>query len=162
LKKKCRRLLLKNLTLLKQFTQRKSDQEFSDIKEDYKVKIIEESDQEDNFQLYNQGDTGFIDLCRGPHLPSLDKVGAFKLTKIAGAYWKGDSQNEMLSRIYGTAWKNDKDLKKYLTLWRRLKSETIASLPKKWIYSIARRGPWNGFLACKRLVYLCSFAELYT
>ena len=63
---------------------------FADIKEDYKVKIIEESDQEDNFQLYNQGDTGFIDLCRGPHLPSLDKVGAFKLTKIAGAYWKGD------------------------------------------------------------------------
>jgi threonyl-tRNA synthetase len=46
---------------------------FADIKEDYKVKIIEESDQEDNFQLYNQGDTGFIDLCRGPHLPSLDK-----------------------------------------------------------------------------------------
>ena len=89
---------------------------FADIKEDYKVKIIEESEQEDNFQLYNQGDTGFIDLCRGPHLPSLDKIGAFKLTKIAGAYWKGDSKNEMLSRIYGTAWKNEKDLKKYLTL----------------------------------------------
>ncbi|MDC0207566.1 threonine--tRNA ligase, partial [Pseudomonadota bacterium] len=89
---------------------------FADIKEDYKVKIIEESEQEDNFQLYNQGNTGFIDLCRGPHLPSLDKIGAFKLTKIAGAYWKGDSKNEMLSRIYGTAWKNEKDLKKYLTL----------------------------------------------
>ena len=89
---------------------------FADIKEDYKVKIIEESEQEDNFQLYNQGDTGFIDLCRGPHLPSLDKIGAFKLTKIAGAYWKGDPKNEMLSRIYGTAWKNEKDLKKYLTL----------------------------------------------
>ena len=86
---------------------------FADIQEDYKVKIIEDSEQEDHFQLYNQGDSGFVDLCRGPHLPSLDKVGAFKLTKIAGAYWKGDSKNEMLSRIYGTAWKNEKDLKKY-------------------------------------------------
>jgi threonyl-tRNA synthetase len=89
---------------------------FADINEGYKVKIIEDSDQEDNFQLYNQGDSGFIDLCRGPHLPSLEKVGAFKLTKIAGAYWKGDSKNEMLSRIYGTAWKNEKDLKKHLNL----------------------------------------------
>ena len=89
---------------------------FADINEEYKVKIIEDSDQEDNFQLYNQGDSGFIDLCRGPHLPSLEKVGAFKLTKIAGAYWKGDSKNEMLSRIYGTAWKNEKDLKKHLNL----------------------------------------------
>ena len=89
---------------------------FADINEEYKVKIIEDSDQEDNFQLYKQGDSGFIDLCRGPHLPSLEKVGAFKLTKIAGAYWKGDSKNEMLSRIYGTAWKNEKDLKKHLNL----------------------------------------------
>ena len=89
---------------------------FADINEEYKVKIIEDSDQEDNFQLYNQGDSGFIDLCRGPHLPSLERVGAFKLTKIAGAYWKGDSKNEMLSRIYGTAWKNEKDLKKHLNL----------------------------------------------
>ena len=104
---------------------------FADIKEDYKVKIIEESDQEDNFQLYNQGDTGFIDLCRGPHLPSLDKVGAFKLTKIAGAYWKGDSKNEMLSRIYGTAWKNDKDLKKYLTLLEEAEKRDHRKLAKE-------------------------------
>ena len=104
---------------------------FADIKEDYKVKIIEESEQEDNFQLYNQGDTGFIDLCRGPHLPSLDKVGAFKLTKIAGAYWKGDSKNEMLSRIYGTAWKNEKDLKKYLTLIEEAEKRDHRKLAKE-------------------------------
>ena len=104
---------------------------FADIKEDYKVKIIEESEQEDNFQLYNQGDTGFIDLCRGPHLPSLDKVGAFKLTKIAGAYWKGDSNNEMLSRIYGTAWKNEKDLKKYLTLIEEAEKRDHRKLAKE-------------------------------
>ena len=63
---------------------------FADLDESYKVKIIEDSDQESDFQIYNQGDSGFIDLCRGPHLPSLDKVGSFKLTKISGAYWKGD------------------------------------------------------------------------
>ena len=89
---------------------------FSAIDEPYKVKIIEDSTQDSNFQIYNQGDTGFIDLCRGPHLPSLEKVGAFKLTKISGAYWKGDSNNEMLTRIYGTAWKNEKELNKYLAL----------------------------------------------
>ena len=78
---------------------------FTALDEPYKVKIIEDSGQESDFQIYNQGDTGFIDLCRGPHLPSLDKVGSFKLTKISGAYWKGDSNNEMLTRVYGTAWK---------------------------------------------------------
>jgi len=89
---------------------------FAAIDEPYKVKIIEDATQDSNFQIYNQGDTGFIDLCRGPHLPSLEKVGAFKLTKISGAYWKGDSNNEMLTRIYGTAWKNEKELNKYLAL----------------------------------------------
>ena len=89
---------------------------FAAIDEPYKVKIIEDSVQDDDFQIYNQGDTGFIDLCRGPHLSSLEKVGAFKLTKISGAYWKGDSSNEMLTRIYGTAWKNEKELNKYLAL----------------------------------------------
>jgi threonyl-tRNA synthetase len=87
---------------------------FKERSENYKVEIIQNSDQEDNFQIYNQGSSGFIDLCRGPHLPSLKHIGAFKLTKIAGAYWKGDAKNEMLQRIYGTAWLNNKDLKKYL------------------------------------------------
>ena len=88
---------------------------FLDLSESYKAEIVQESDQEDNFQIYEQMDSGFIDLCRGPHLPSLSHVGEFKLTNISGAYWKGDSQNQMLTRIYGTAWKNKKDLKAYLT-----------------------------------------------
>ena len=74
--------------------------------ETYKESIINDSDQEDNFQLYYQSDSKFVDLCRGPHLPSLKHIGPFKLTKIAGAYWKGDSKNKMLTRIYGTAWIN--------------------------------------------------------
>ena len=88
---------------------------FLDLSESYKAEIIQESEQEDNFQIYEQKDSGFIDLCRGPHLPSLSHIGEFKLTNISGAYWKGDSKNQMLTRIYGTAWKNKKDLKAYLT-----------------------------------------------
>ena len=88
---------------------------FLNLSESYKAEIIQESDQEDNFQIYEQKDSGFIDLCRGPHLPSLSHIGEFKLTNISGAYWKGDSKNQMLTRIYGTAWKNKKDLKAYLT-----------------------------------------------
>ena len=87
---------------------------FKKEKEPYKESIIEDSDQEDNFQLYYQEDSKFVDLCRGPHLPNLKHIGSFKLTKLAGAYWKGDSKNKMLTRIYGTAWKNDKDLNAYL------------------------------------------------
>ncbi len=83
--------------------------------EPYKKSIIDDSEQEDSFQLYYQDDSKFVDLCRGPHLPNLKHIGAFKLTKLAGAYWKGDSKNKMLTRIYGTAWKNEKDLAAYLT-----------------------------------------------
>ena len=104
---------------------------FADLDESYKVKIIEDSGQESDFQIYNQGDSGFIDLCRGPHLPSLDKVGSFKLTKISGAYWKGDSNNEMLTRVYGTAWKNDKDLNKYLTLLEEAEKRDHRKLAKQ-------------------------------
>ena len=87
---------------------------FKSKQENYKVDIINDSDQEDNFQIYQQGESDFIDLCKGPHLPNLKHIGAFKLTKIAGAYWRGDSNNEMLTMIYGTAWKSDKELNAYL------------------------------------------------
>ena len=87
---------------------------FKSLNEPYKQEIISDSDQKDDFQLYYQGDEGFVDLCKGPHLPNLSFVGAFKLTKVSGAYWKGDSNNTMLTRIYGTAWSSEKDLNKYL------------------------------------------------
>ena len=87
---------------------------FNSAGELYKESIIKESEQEEDFQLYYQDDDAFVDLCKGPHLPSLKHIGAFKLTKLAGAYWKGDSKNKMLTRIYGTAWKNEKDLNAYL------------------------------------------------
>ena len=81
--------------------------------EHYKAEIIEGIPDGEDVSLYRQGD--FIDLCRGPHLPSTGKLGkAFKLTKLAGAYWRGDSKNEMLQRIYGTCWAEEKQLKAYL------------------------------------------------
>ena len=88
---------------------------FKKNQEIYKLKIIEESDQSKDFQIYTQEDSGFIDLCKGPHLPSLSFVGEFKLLSIAGAYWQGDSNNEMLTRIYGTAWRSKKELSDHLT-----------------------------------------------
>jgi threonyl-tRNA synthetase len=87
---------------------------FKSLKEPYKQEIINNSDQQDDFQLYYQDQDEFVDLCRGPHLPNLSFIGSFKLTKVSGAYWQGDSRNTMLTRIYGTAWNNDKDLEKYL------------------------------------------------
>ncbi len=88
---------------------------FKDKNEDYKINIINESEQNSEFQIYTNQDTQFIDLCVGPHLPNLGFVGPFKLTKVSGAYWKGDSSNEMLTRIYGTAWRSKKELNNYLT-----------------------------------------------
>jgi len=85
---------------------------FRDMGEEYKAKIIEDIPADQELSLYKQGD--FIDLCRGPHVPSTGKLKAFKLMKLAGAYWRGDSKNEMLQRVYGTAWANKKDLKGYL------------------------------------------------
>ena len=86
---------------------------FRDIGEIYKADIITSIPAGEDVSVYRQGD--WKDLCRGPHLPSTGKLGkAFKLTKLAGAYWRGDSNNEMLQRIYGTCWGNEKDLKSYL------------------------------------------------
>ena len=86
---------------------------FKRIGEHYKAEIIAAIPAGEQISLYGQGD--WEDLCRGPHVPSTGKLKAFKLMKVAGAYWRGDSRNEMLQRIYGTAWANDKQLKEYLT-----------------------------------------------
>jgi len=87
---------------------------FKSLGEHYKAEIIASIPEGETISLYRQG--GFIDLCRGPHVPSTDKLKAFKLTKVAGAYWRGDARNEQLQRIYGTAWPDEKSLKAYLTL----------------------------------------------
>ncbi|HTV85640.1 MAG TPA: threonine--tRNA ligase [Dyella sp.] len=85
---------------------------FRGLGENYKAEIIQSIPANEELSLYSQGE--FTDLCRGPHVPNTGKLRAFKLMKVAGAYWRGDSNNAMLTRIYGTAWLNDKDLKAYL------------------------------------------------
>jgi len=103
---------------------------FKNKNETYKVDIIERSEQQGNFSTYYQKNTDFVDLCYGPHLPSLKHIGPFKLTKVAGAYWKGDSKNKMLQRIYGTAWKNQDDLKKYLNMLEEAEKRDHRALGK--------------------------------
>lgn len=85
---------------------------FKGIGETYKAEIIASIPSNENISLYREGD--FIDLCRGPHVPSTGKLKVFKLMKVAGAYWRGDSNNEMLQRIYGTAWATKEDQEAYL------------------------------------------------
>ncbi len=85
---------------------------FRDQGEEYKAEIIESIPEGETLSLYKQGE--FVDLCRGPHVPDTGKLKVFKLMNVAGAYWRGDSNNEMLQRIYGTAWGDKKDLKAYL------------------------------------------------
>jgi threonyl-tRNA synthetase len=87
-------------------------EQFTNMGEHYKVEIIRDLPEGEDISIYRQGD--WMDLCRGPHVPSIGKLKAFKLTKVAGAYWRGDSKNAQLQRIYGTAWANRKDLDAYI------------------------------------------------
>lgn len=101
---------------------------FASIGEKYKVEIISSIPESEVLSLYTQGD--FTDLCRGPHVPSLAKLKAFKLMKVAGAYWRGDSNNEMLQRIYGTAWRTKEELQNYLTMLEEAKKRDHRQLGK--------------------------------
>lgn len=102
---------------------------FEEMGEKYKVEILQSIPSEQDLSFYRQGD--FVDLCRGPHIPSTAKTGAFKLTKVAGAYWRGDSSNEMLQRIYGTAWSDKKALKQYLHMIEEAEKRDHRKLGKK-------------------------------
>lgn len=102
---------------------------FKEKGETYKVEIIQEIPENEILSIYTQGD--FSDLCRGPHIPSTGKVRAFKLLSVAGAYWRGDERNKMLSRIYGTSFPDKKDLKKYLTFLEEAKKRDHRKLGKE-------------------------------
>ena len=102
---------------------------FAKLGEEYKVEIIKDLPEGEEISLYRQGD--WMDLCRGPHVPSTGKLKAFKLTKVAGAYWRGDSKNAMLQRIYGTAWANKKALKQYINRMAEAEKRDHRKLGKK-------------------------------
>lgn len=113
IEKRMNELAKKNIKINRKVMQRKAAIDYFDsIGEKYKSEIISSIPEGEEVSLYEQGD--FIDLCRGPHVPSTGKLKVFKLMKLAGAYWRGDSKNEMLQRIYGTAWNNKDELKDYL------------------------------------------------
>ena len=102
---------------------------FKSIKENYKAEIIESIPADQEVSLYSEGE--FTDLCRGPHVPSTGKLKVFKLMKVAGAYWRGDSKNEMLQRIYGTAWTNKEDLQNYLFMLEEAEKRDHRKLGKQ-------------------------------
>ena len=102
---------------------------FKSIKENYKAEIIESIPPDQEVSLYSEGE--FTDLCRGPHVPSTGKLKVFKLMKVAGAYWRGDSKNEMLQRIYGTAWTNKEDLQNYLFMLEEAEKRDHRKLGKQ-------------------------------
>ena len=121
IEKKMSELAKQNLEINRKVMQRQAAIDyFESIGEKYKSEIISSIPEGEEVSLYEQGD--FTDLCRGPHVPSTGKLKVFKLMKLAGAYWRGDSKNEMLQRIYGTAWNNKDELKDYL---KRLEEAAI-------------------------------------
>jgi threonyl-tRNA synthetase len=102
---------------------------FDKLGEKYKVEIIKAIPGDETLSVYRQGE--WFDLCRGPHVPSTGKLGAFKLTSVAGAYWRGDSRNQMLQRIYGTAWPDEKELNEYLKRTEEAKARDHRKLGKE-------------------------------
>src|SRR5260370_5154497 len=108
---------------------------FDKLGEKYKVEIIKSIPGNETLSVYRQGD--WFDLCRGPHVPSTGRLGAFKLTSVAGAYWRCDERNAMLQRIYGTAWSNAEDLKRHLELLEEAKRRdhrTLGKEPDLWSF----------------------------
>ncbi len=117
---------------------------FSKMGETYKVDIINAIPENETLTAYRQGD--FIDLCRGPHLPRTGQLKAFKLTKLAGAYWRGDSKNEMLQRIYGTAWADKKSLDAYLKRLEEAEKRDHRLIAKKMdLFHFQAESPGNVF-----------------
>jgi threonyl-tRNA synthetase len=113
IEKKMEELVKQDLPIIREEISREAGiEKFREMGEVYKAEILEDIPSGETLSLYGQGD--FIDLCRGPHVPSTGKLKAFKLMKLAGAYWRGNSDNEMLQRVYGTAWADKKALKAYL------------------------------------------------
>ena len=113
IEKKMNAIVKQNLPIERmEMTREEAVKFFKGMGEHYKAEIIESIPTNEVLSLYKQGD--FVDLCRGPHVPSTSKLKAFKLMKLAGAYWRGDSNNEMLQRVYGTAWENKEDLAAHL------------------------------------------------
>ena len=131
IEQKMHELAKQNLSISRKlFSRTAAIEMFKDLGEFYKVEIIKSIDSSEQLSCYSQGD--FIDLCKGPHVPSTGHIKFFKLMSLAGAYWRGDSKNEMLQRIYGTCWANQKDLDDYLQKLAEAEKRDHRKLAKKY------------------------------
>ncbi len=120
-----------NYQVIKEWkTKQQAKSFFQDRKENYKVKLLDDMpDSVEKVALYHHQE--YTDMCIGPHVPKISMVGAFKLTKLSGAYWRGNSQNEMLQRIYGTSWANEKELKKYINFLEEAEKRDHRTIAKR-------------------------------
>ncbi|MDX5594605.1 threonine--tRNA ligase [Pseudovibrio sp. SPO723] len=142
IEKKMRQIIERNAKFTKEIWSREEAKEyFAEQGEAYKVELVDAIPEGETVKIYKQGE--WLDLCRGPHLVSTNQVGsAFKLMKVAGAYWRGDSNNEMLTRIYGTAWSNEKDLKAYLHMLEEAEKRDHRKLGREMdLFHFQEEGP---------------------
>ena len=146
------KIISKDLKFTRQEVSRKEALKImSEKNEYYKIELINDLDENEQISLYTQGD--FTDLCRGPHIPSTRFIKAFKLTSVAGAYWRGDEKNEMLQRIYGVAFATKKDLEKYEKLIEEAKRRDHRKLGRELkLFDIMDEGPGFPFFLPKGVV----------
>ena len=142
-------------------TRKQAIKTFTERDEPYKIEIINEIPDDEIIALYHHNE--YIDMCRGPHVTSVRHLKAFKLTKIAGAYWRGKSDNKMLQRIYGTAWTSEKELKNHLVLLEEAEKRDHRKLGKEMdLFHFQDEAPGMVFLAFKLLVNLQRARRLYS
>lgn len=142
IEKKMREIIQRNQPFAKEFWSREKAKDFFKAKgEEYKVELVDAIPEGEALKMYSQGD--WIDLCRGPHMTSTGSIGsAFRLMKVAGAYWRGDSNNEMLTRIYGTAWANENDLNAYLHMLEEAEKRDHRKLGREMdLFHFQEEGP---------------------
>lgn len=146
------RIIKANLPLVrKELSRQEAEALFRKFGEDYKIELLSAIPEGETVSTYTQGE--FTDLCRGPHLSSTGKVKAFKLTSVAGAYWRGDSKNKMLTRIYGTCFDKKVDLEAYITRMEEAKKRDHRKLGKELdLYDILPEGPGFPFFYPKGMV----------
>jgi threonyl-tRNA synthetase len=151
IEKKMKELAGKKLPFKRsQMTREQALERFRSLGEEYKVDLIE-GIEDDSVSLYDLGD--FSDLCTGPHVPNSSYIKAFKLTSLAGAYWRGDEHNKMLQRIYGTSFRKEKDLKEHLELLEEAKKRDHRKLGMELdLYSFHEEGPGFAFFHPKGMI----------
>lgn len=150
IEKKMAQIIKRNASFTKQIWSReKAKKVFADMGERYKVELVDAIPEGEDLKIYAQGD--WFDLCRGPHMASTGQIGnAFKLTKVAGAYWRGDSDNEMLSRIYGTAWATQEELDAYLHMIEEAEKRDHRRLGREMdLFHFQEEGPGTVFWHAK-------------